>query len=318
MMQLRVADAKALAADVRLIRLETIDGAPLPGFAPGSHLALDFQLGDVAVQRKYSLISDPKGGAYYEIAVKNHLNGRGGSAFLHDVLPIGAALEASAPISEFSAASDGLHHVLIAGGIGITPMLSIFSQLRRSGASYELHYSAKSREAMVLKDRLLEQDSERVTLYFTQSDSFRRMNVDQLLADHADHGATHFYVCGPAALIDRVRLAAESHRVQKRRVHFESFGPAWASSDGPVKLSLSESGIDLDVPAGTTLLDAMEAAGAWMASDCRRGECGACIASYTSGKPIHRDNCLTEEQRAHSFCPCVSWASSTEVLTLQL
>jgi len=317
-MRLRVADTKALAADVRLIRLESIDGAPLPGFQPGSHLSLDIQIGDEAVQRKYSLVSDPDGGAYYEIAVKKHPDGRGGSAFLHDIVAVGAALEASPPISEFSAAVDGQHHVLIAGGIGITPMVSIVSQLRRSGASYELHYSAKRREAMVLQERVLDQDRERVTLYFTESDSFRRMDVDQLLAEHADHGETHFYVCGPSSLIDRVRLAAESRGVHKRRVHFESFGPAWAPSDGPVTLSLSESGIDLEVPVGTTLLDAMEAAGAWMASDCRRGECGACIAPYTSGTPIHRDSCLTEAQRAHSFCPCVSWASSADVLTLQL
>lgn len=317
-MQLRVTDTRALAADVRLIRLEREDGAPLPGFVPGSHLVLEFRVGDDPIQRKYSLISDSEGGAYYEIAVKRNPNGRKGSVYLHDTLSSGTLLEASAPISEFTVAAGGKHHVLIAGGIGITPMLSIITLLRRSGASYELHYSARSRETMVLHDRLLEQDQDRVTLYFTESDSFRRMDVDQLLADHADRDETHFYVCGPSALIDRLRLAAESRGVQKQRVHFESFGPAWAPSDGPVTLSLSESGIDLEVPVGITLLDAMEAAGAWMASDCRRGECGACIASYSSGTPIHRDNCLTEEQRAHSFCPCVSWASSTEVLTLQL
>lgn len=317
-MQLRVADTKALSADVRLIRLETIDGAPLPRFAPGSHLALEFQVGEEVIQRKYSLVSDPDGGVYYEIAVKKNSDGRGGSAFLHDIVAVGATLEASMPISEFSTAVDGQHHVLIAGGIGITPMVSIVSQLRRSGASYELHYSAKRRETMVLQERVLDQDRERVTLYFTESDSFRRMDVEQLLAEHAVESETHFYVCGPSALIDRVRLAAEARRVHRQRVHFESFGPAWAPSDGPVKLSLSESFIDLEVPVGTTLLDAMEAAGAWMASDCRRGECGACIATYTSGTPIHRDSCLTEAQRAHSFCPCVSWASSTDVLTLQL
>lgn len=317
-MQLRVAQVSALTANVRMIRLEAVDGTPLPSFTPGSHLTLDFQVGDQAMQRKYSLISDPDGGAYYEIAVKRHPKGRAGSIFLHDTLPLGATLEASAPISEFGLATDGRHHVLIAGGIGITPMLSIVSQLRRSNASYELHYSARSREAMVLQDRVLDRGRERVALYFTQSESYRRMDVDQLIAEHADHDDTHFYVCGPAALIDRVRLAAQARGVQKRRVHFESFGPAWTRSDGTVKLSLSESGIDLEVPAGTNLLDAMEAAGAWLPSDCRRGECGACIASYTSGSPIHRDHCLSEEQRAHSLCPCVSWASPTEVLTLQL
>lgn len=317
-MPMRLARTTALAVDVKLIRLESIDGTSLPGFVPGAHLVLTFQAGDETVQRKYSLVSDPAGGAYYEIAVKNRPNGRGGSAFLHDVVPVGALLEVSAPISEFSVAADGRHHVLLAGGIGITPMLSMVSALRRSGASYELHYSARSRESMVFQDRVLEHDRDRVTLYFSESDAFRRMDVEQLLADHASEVDTHVYVCGPSGLIDRVRLAATSLGVPKQRVHFESFGPAWGPSDGPVRLLLSESGIDVEVLPGTTLLDAMEAAGAWMASDCRRGECGACIASYTGGKPIHRDNCLTEQQREHSFCPCVSWAKSTDVLTLQV
>ncbi|KAF1720168.1 PDR/VanB family oxidoreductase [Pseudoxanthomonas wuyuanensis] len=317
-MQLRVSHVSALTPSVRLIRLESTDGQPLPAFEPGSHLALGFDIGHEPTQRKYSLVSDPQGGAYYEIAVKKSPNGRGGSKFLHEKLAVGALLESSSPISEFSIAPDAKHYVLIAGGIGITPMLSIIVRLRQTGASFELHYSSKTRAEVVFQDVLLGEDCDRVTLYFTESDSFRRIDINQLLKTHAQQADAHFYVCGPSTLIDRVRLAAGAHGVQAKRVHFESFGPAWSMTDGPVKLGLSESNIEVDVPVGTTLLDAMEAAGAWVAADCRRGECGACITTYTSGKPIHRDNCLTEEQRAHAFCPCVSWASSLGTLTLQV
>lgn len=317
-MQLRVSQISALTTSVHLIRLESTDGQLLPAFEPGSHLALGFDLENEPVQRKYSLVSDPQGGLYYEIAVKKNPNGRGGSKFLHERLAVGALLEASSPISEFSIAPDGQHYVLIAGGIGITPMLSIISRLRQTGTSFELHYSSKSGAEMVFQEVLLGEDCDRVTVYFTESDTFRRIDINQLLKTHAHEADTHFYVCGPSSLIDRVRLAAGAHGVQAKRVHFESFGPAWSMTDGPVKLALSESNIEVDVPVGTTLLDAMEAAGAWIASDCRRGECGACITTYTGGTPIHRDNCLTEEQRAHSFCPCVSWASSAGTLTLQV
>ena len=158
----------------------------------------------------------------------------------------------------------------------------------------------------------------RADLYFTRGDGARRIDIDALLDRHQGQAETHLYVCGPALLIDAVRLAAEARGVIRRRIHFESFGPSWDATDGPVRVAMSESAIELEAMPGTTLLDAMEAAGAWIPSDCKRGECGACIATYSGGRPIHRDNCLTEEQRRHSLCPCVSWASSDAVLTLQL
>lgn len=316
-MQLRVTLAQALVPGVRLIRLASADGQPLPAFEPGSHLVLAFSPGADLLERKYSLVSPCEGGAYYEIAVKKNPNGRGGSAYLHDHLDVGALLEASSPVSEFNLVAEASRHVLIAGGIGITPMLGMLERLRSEGRSHELHYSAKSRAGMAFADRLAHDGDDAVTLYFSESDSFRRIDVEHLLATHADSPTTHFHVCGPSRLIDRVRLAAQSHGIAARRVHFESFGPAWTMTDGPVSLVLSESGLQLDVPVGTTLLDAMETAGAWLASDCRRGECGACITTYTGGQPIHRDNCLSEDERRHAFCPCVSWAASSEPLILQ-
>lgn len=317
-MRLRVIEATLISGDVRLIRMAAPDGSPLSAFDAGAHLIVDVPVRGGSVQRKYSLVSDTDGGNYYEIAVRRHPEGRGGSAFLHDNLPPGAFLDTSSPVSEFGIAPDGEHHVLLSGGIGITPMPGIVAQLGRSNASWEMHHSARTPATMILRDRFPQESSERIALYFTAGDQSRRIDVESLVAAHAASDTTHFYVCGPVALVDRVRLAADALGVPKRRVHFESFGPAWTASDKPVKLSLSESGVDLEVPVGTTLLDAMESAGAWLASDCRRGECGACIATYTSGSPIHRDYCLTEEQRTHSFCPCVSWASPGDVLTLQL
>ena len=317
-MRVRVTETKALTDSVRLIQLERADGTLLPPFAAGSHIELTFRVGEKTLRRKYSLVSSSKGGLHYQIAVKKSSNGRGGSVFLHDALAIGAELEASEPIDEFSIVPGAKHHVLIAGGIGITPILSIASRLSESGSSYELHYSARRRSDMAFHDHLSNQDRDKTTFYFTESAPFRRIDVDRLLAAHVEQLDTHVYVCGPAQFIDKVRLAAGAAGIHKQRVHFEGFGPGWRATDSTVRLTLTTSRIDLAVEPGTTLLDAMEQAGVWIASDCRRGECGACITDFTSGTPLHRDHCLTEEQRMHSFCPCVSWASSEQVLTLQI
>ena len=318
MMRLQVTTIEALTPSVRLIRLADPRGAMLPAFDAGSHIELSFRVEGETVSRKYTLVSLPNDRRHYDIAVKRNDRGRGGSAFLHHRLSVGDELEVCDPVNEFGVARDGRHHVLIAGGIGITPMLGILSQLEASNASFELHYAARTESEMAFRDRFSMHDRSKVALYFTQAGPSERMDVDRLLAVHREQTDTHVYVCGPARLIDGVRLAAEAFGIRKQRIHFESFGPAWEPTDGSVRLAMTESGIELDVAPGTPLLDAMEAAGAWIPSDCRRGECGACIAGYTGGKPIHRDNCLTVEQRAHSFCPCVSWAASGEVLSLQL
>ncbi|MDY0746767.1 PDR/VanB family oxidoreductase [Paucibacter sp. R3-3] len=317
-MLLRVTHVEMLTPNIRLIRLQNPDGSPLPSFKPGAHIEVGLPLGEAAAFRKYSLVSDGGDGTCYEIAVKRNAFGRGGSVFLNDALSIGDELEVSAPINEFGIASAGLHHVLIAGGIGITPMLGIASRLKQAGMSYELHYAAMSRGDMAFHDALLRDHAGRCTLYFTREEPAQRLDVQALVAHHRDHVGTHLYVCGPGSLIDEVRLSAEGSGLARPRVHFESFGPAWSASDGTVRVTMTESALDLEVEPGTTLLEAMEAAGAWIPSDCKRGECGACIASYTGGRPLHRDNCLTEAQRAHSFCPCVSWASSDAVLLVQM
>ncbi|WP_432239876.1 PDR/VanB family oxidoreductase [Herbaspirillum robiniae] len=317
-MRLRVCKAEALTPSIRLIRLEAPDGAPLPGFDAGAHLELEFGAGAATVQRKYSLVSPGAERGYYEIAVKRNEYGRGGSVFLHDALAVGDLLEAGAPVSEFRIARDGRRFILIAGGIGITPMLGLAAELEQSGLPYALHYSARSEAEMALRERLPQGGHGVVSLYFTGAAGAARMDVAALLDGCAADKEAHVYVCGPGRLIDAVRIAADERGIREHRIHFESFGPGWEAGDEKVRLTLTESGMELDVEPGTTLLDAMEAAGAWIASECRRGECGACITSYSGGQPIHRDSCLTVQQRASSFCPCVSWAAPGEPLLLNI
>lgn len=315
-MLLSVIAIEMLSADIKAFTLALADGGLLPAYSAGAHVELSFQVQGATVQRKYSLVSDPAELHCYQIAVKRNVNGRGGSAYLHDEVTVGSRLEVSAPASEFSLASDAAHHLFIAGGIGITPLLGMAGIAERQAWPYELHYAAPDVQAMAFLEQVSALPGART--YFSQHAPASRMDIAAILGAHKDRGGVHVYVCGPARLIDAVRWCAESMGYPARHVHFESFGPAWMPGDGKVELMLSESGIALSVEPGVTLLDAMEEAGAWIPSECKRGECGACITSYSGGAPLHRDSCLTAEQRTHSFCPCVSWADANNVLTLQI
>jgi len=315
-MLLSVIAVEMLTPDIKAVRLAAEDGGMLPTYLAGAHIELSIPLRDLAVQRKYSLVSDPAELRFYDIAVKRNINGRGGSAHLHDKVGVGDTLEVAAPANEFSLRNDASHHVLIAGGIGITPLLGMAGTAEREGRSYELHYSAQDERAMAFRAPVAALS--RASVYFSQGEPAGRLDIAAILGAHKEDADAHLYVCGPARLIDDVRWCAEALGYPARRIHFESFGPAWTAGDGPVQLVLSDSSIELSVQPGVTLLDAMEEAGAWIPSECKRGECGTCITSYTGGAPLHRDNCLTLEQRAHSFCPCVSWADAGSVLTLQI
>lgn len=317
-MLLSVIAVDTLTPEIKAFRLAAEDGRMLPAYAAGAHveLSLPLQGEGGAVRRKYSLISDPADLRFYEIAVKRNDNGRGGSLWLHDEVAPGATLEVAAPANEFSLHGDASHHLFIAAGIGITPLLGMAGAAQREGWSYELHYAARNKQAMAFRAQVAALP--RASEYFSQGEQAGRMDIAAILGAHKDDAGAHVHVCGPARLIDEVRWCAEALGYPARRIHFESFGPAWTPSDGTVQLMLSESEIALAVAPGVTLLDAMEQAGAWIPSECKRGECGACITGYSGGAPLHRDNCLTLEQRAHSFCPCVSWAGPDSVLTLQI
>lgn len=315
-MLLSVIAVDMLAPDIRAIELAAADGSPLPPFAAGAHVELAIPSSEPPSRRKYSLVSDPGKLESYRIAVKRQANGRGASAFLHDEVDVGSVLDVGMPANEFGVRAEASHHIFIAGGIGITPLLGMAMEAASRGLSHELHYVAQSRAAMALYEQV--SSLSRATTYFSQGEQASRPDIAAILGAHPHQADAHVYVCGPARLIDAVRWAANAAGYPARRIHFESFGPAWTASDGEVRLCLSGSALALSVPPGVTLLDAMEEAGAWIPSDCKRGECGACITSYSGGVPLHRDHCLTAEQRTHSFCPCVSWADSRSVLTVPM
>lgn len=305
-MRLVLVARTAVATDAVRLRLVDPGGAALPPFAPGAHVEFSF----AGMTRRYSLTSLPDVLDAYEVCVLRTDPGGGGSAYLHDRLEVGDGLEVSTPCDAFPLAPDAEHSVFVAGGIGVTPFVTMMHALAAAGRSFELHHAARSAERMIAVDT-----HGRPAARYVSGDGRRALDVAALLGG-LDRAA-HLYICGPRALIEAVRLGAAERGWPRDRVRFESFGAQARPTDRPIEVRLAMTGTTLTVPVGTPILDAMLEAGVWASYECRRGECGSCHVEVLTGEADHRDVCLTTAQRAHGLCTCVSWARS-ETIELNL
>lgn len=312
-MKLRVDQILTMTDSVKSFVLRAVGSDPLPEHAPGSHLQLHLQTPRGPLDRRYSILSDTTDRSMYQIAVLRDENSQGGSLFMHEQVRQNDILEVSGPQCEFPLDLSASRSVLVAGGIGITAMLSMLRALRSAGKDVEIHYANRRKNACAFEQTVRDLAGDKAFFYF--SDSGRPFDVPSLLSTLAPD--SHVYVCGPRRLIDAVRTQAAASGIPRANVHFESFGPRWLPSDKPVELRLQRSGITLQVPPGQTLLDAMLSKGIAAPFGCKRGECTACATAVLDGQPDHRDLCLDDDQRRNTVCPCVSWAQSPS-LTLAL
>lgn len=302
-MDLTVIDKTLVAADTVRISLAAPGGGPLPAFRPGAHIELSF----AGYTRHYSLTSSVQFRDRYEICVLRARPGRGGSAYLHDRLRIGDRLSGSGPFNSFPLRRDATRTVFIAGGIGITPFLAMMEALIRSSQPFDLHYAARSASHFLP----LPAHPGRTHRYVSTAGG-HRMDVGAILEPLSSD--IDVYACGPHRLIEAIRTEAAARARPDRRLHFESFGAGLNPGDRPVKVHLALSGFSIDVPPGTTILDALLAGGIWAPFECRRGQCASCVTEILSGEPEHRDLCLTEEQRRGAMCPCVSRSRTSELV----
>jgi vanillate O-demethylase ferredoxin subunit len=299
--ELVVAAKTLVAADTVRIELARADAQSLPSFEPGAHLELGF----AGLRRRYSITSSPLALDHYEICVLRADPSRGGSTYLHDRLEVGERVVGTGPVNAFPLRVDADHSVFVAGGIGITPFLSMMQVLHDASRSFELHYAARSRDRFVT-----------VPEYggiHRYSDS-PRMDVAEVL--EGVPAAAELYVCGPRSLIEAVRGSAQERGWPEQRVRFESFGAARRPADAPVSVHLAMSGTTIEVPPDRTILDSLLEHGIWAAYECRRGECASCYTEVLAGEPDHRDLCLTSEQQARGMCTCISWARTRELTLL--
>lgn len=310
-LEVEVKAIRQLTPLVREFTLEAVDGR-LPGFSAGSHVQVQLPLAGRMLRNAYSLLGDPAEAQRYRIAVRLAEDSRGGSRFLHEQVKEGDRLRISPPANLFALNSQARHHLLIAGGIGITPFMAHVAELERRGASFELHYACRSGLTDAYRSELAGRLGERFKVY--DGALGERLDLAALLAGQP-LGA-HVYICGPQRLLDAVRSTAAELGWGEGRVHWEAF--AAAEPGEPFVAELAASGRRIEVPADYSLLEALEQAGVEIPNLCRGGVCGQCATRYLQGEVDHRDGFLGEAERAASLMPCVSRGRCGSTLLLDL
>lgn len=288
------------------------DGWLLPPFQPGAHI--DVHLSNGAV-RQYSLCGDPADATRYRIAVQREAEGRGGSILLHGETRVGDTLLVSLPRNHFALAAPGHRHVLVGGGIGLTPLMSMVEELRRRGDVFALHACLRSRADMPFRDWLEPLEREGLAhLYATRDVDGRKLDLDALMRDVPEDA--HVYCCGPTRMIDAV-LAATAGRPAES-VHVEHFGAARIPPGGEAfTVELARSKRSIPVAAGMTILEALRESGVEIEASCEGGVCLTCKTRYLEGAPIHRDLVMKPADRREFMTPCVS-SCATQTLVLDL
>ena len=302
--------------DVRIFELRAAEGSALPPYEAGAHI--DVTLGNGLI-RQYSLCCRRPSSDSYRIAVKRDPNSRGGSEWLHEKSTEGATLTIGQPRNAFSLRASTGTRLLFAGGIGITPLLSMAYALQRAGQPFHLAYFVRSERDIAFMDELENGVlAGHVTVHagLTPQENAARIEATMQLAPAA---TTTVYTCGPAPFMDSV-IALAAARFGAGSVHKESFsaGPA-TPGETPFTLRLVRSGRDIDVPAGSTALACLHQAGVAIDCSCEVGVCGSCRTVVLDGRPEHLDSVLSdaEKQANGCFMPCVS-RSLTPVLYLDL
>ncbi|HJP69477.1 MAG TPA: PepSY domain-containing protein [Sphingomicrobium sp.] len=308
-LKLRLVARHDESSNVTAFEFVDASGDHLPAFSAGSHIDLYLPGG---ITRQYSLCNDPRETHRYMIAVLLEANSRGGCVYLHHQLDVGDILEASYPRNHFPLAHGARHSVLIAGGIGITPLLCMAERLSNIGASFELRYCVRSIEDAAFHARISGSAfADRVT--FHGSEQGTRLDVHHLLTSQPDQ--THIYVCGPARLIQAVNEAATAVGLEDSLVHREYFEAA-ASKDAlnePFDVVIGSTGMKVRVSEDESIVAALARAGIDIPTSCSEGICGTCITRVIEGEIEHRDLIMSREEQARHdrLTPCCSRASGS-------
>lgn len=307
----RVAVAKYITPLIRHFILTPAESSDLPRFSAGSHVQVHIPTNGRVQRNAYSLLGSPRDRSCYQIAVRRQEPSHGGSVYLHDQVSVGDILHIGLPANLFPLDRLASRQLLIAGGIGITPLMSYLHERANLPASFQLHYAFRDAEHAAFVDRLRGQLGEDLRTYNTARGQI--IDPGRLLA--AQPLGTHVYVCGPHGLIEAVVEATRALGWPRSHLHFERFA---ASAPGaPFRVSCARRDLEVEVPGDLSLLDALEAAGLEVPNLCRGGVCGQCETGLIEGEAEHRDSYLTPDRHASHIMLCVSRARS-ERLVLDL
>ncbi len=272
--------------------------------------------------RSYSLSNDPREASRYVIAVLREPDGRG-SGWLHGRVQVDDRLEIAGPRNAFPLQEDASEHILVAGGVGITPIRSMVHRLEAIGAPFRLIYCTRTAADTAYRAELLEKHGPRLRLHHDEGDASRSLDFAAVLRDRPD--GAHAYICGPRGLIQAAR-AATAHWPADT-VHVELFASPPAADlaptadtggDQPFEVVLARSGRTLHVPADKSILEVILAAGIKTPYVCREGWCGNCETVLLGGRADHRDDILEDDQKAaqDTIHICISRAMPGEQLIL--
>ena len=304
----------AEAQDIASFELAAEDGRPLPAFGAGAHIDVQLPGG---LTRQYSLCNDPQETHRYLIAVLRDPASRGGSAAMHDAVAVGQLLQISPPKNHFALAHGANRSLLLAGGIGITPVLCMAERLAQTGADFELHYCTRSLARTAFAGRIeAAAFAGSVHLHFDDGAAAQKLDIAAQLGRPRE--GEHVYVCGPKGFMDAVLGTARAAGWPEAQLHFEFFGAeaAAATRDVAFEVQLASSGRVVPVAAGQTVVQALADVGIDIMTSCGQGVCGTCLTRVLAGQPEHRDLYLTPEEQAvnDQFLPCCSRARSTRLV----
>lgn len=302
---LNVTKRTSPATDIAEFTLALPDGGALPPFTPGAHITVQTPGG---AMRRYSLLNDGDAPTSYVIAVKREADSRGGSASMHDALEEGSTLQVDPPENDFELV-DASRYLLIAGGIGITPILSMARKLSTDGKPFKLIYCTRSEAETAYRDEVKAMPG--ATVHHDNGD------IDAFY-DFWDHfetpGSEHVYCCGPAPLMEEIK--AISGHWTEGRVHFEDFAgvDVVREDDIAFTVTLADSGRKIEVPADRSILEALREVGEHTVSSCESGTCGTCKCRLVEGEADHRDLVLMDEEKDDYIMICVSRAKSGDLV----
>ena len=313
-LRVRVARKTAEAVDISTFELISIDDRPLPAFSAGSHIDVHLPNG---LTRQYSLCNDPSEGHRYLIGVLRDAASRGGSQAMHELVQVGDVLHISAPKNHFPLAHEVTHSVLVAGGIGVTPILCMAERLAVTGASFEMHYCTRSPERTAFRERIAASAfAPQVHFHYDDGAEGQKLRPDRLLTPMRP--GVHLYICGPKGFMDWLLEAARAAGWPTQRLHYEFFGAELVKSadDASFEVKLASSGKVVVVPKDKTVVQALAAAGVEIATSCEQGVCGTCLTRVLEGEPDHKDMYLTPEEQAANdqFTPCCSRSVSPRLV----
>lgn len=314
LLEVRVARKMQEAKDIFSYSLEPIKGQTLPAFTAGAHIDVHIPGGLV---RQYSLANDPRVMGPYVIGVLRDSASRGGSKAMHDTVHEGDKLQVSSPRNLFSLVDGSKQSVLLAGGIGITPILSMAYELFHAGADFRMHYCARSQSHMAFRSHIADSGfAERATFYLDDSIDSQRLDISHALAEPLE--GKHVYVCGPVSLINAVRTTASAQGWTESCIHFELFASTVSTqaSDRAFEVRLARTGRVIGIGAQESVSQALMREGIQLPTSCEQGVCGTCVTTLLAGEPDHRDFFLTPSERSEGklFVPCASRAHSKQIV----